>query len=137
MFLPHCPFSFIVNSEVCFTLKTNHQNLLFMAGKPISVADANAMVAGYASFMHGLGINMATQTESISFTGANFSTWLGNVMPFADELRIFMGVYPLGNQHAGRTTVIIWPYKNGQPATDGSFGGGSGIEPFNDGMGNP
>jgi hypothetical protein len=108
-----------------------------MAGKAISVADANLMIAEYASFMHGLGVSMATQTQDVAFTGSALSTWLGNVMPYADELRIFMGVYPLGNPRAGRTTVIIWPYKNGVPATDGGFRGGNAIEPFNDGMGNP
>src|SRR6185436_415438 len=111
----------------------HNQNLPLMAGKAISVADANLMINEYASFMHGLGVNMATQTQDVAFTGSALSTWLGNVMPFADELRVFMGVYPLGNPRAGRTSVILWPYKNGAPARDGSFGGGNVIEPFNDG----
>jgi hypothetical protein len=64
-------------------------------------------------------------------------TWLNGVTPHTDELRIFNGLYSSGQQ-ANRTTVIIWPYKNGEPARWPSEGvtenGGDGyIDPYNDG----
>jgi hypothetical protein len=110
-----------------------------MANKPISVAMANAMIQQNISYMSGLGVNMANQTESVSFDGRTLQQWLTGVMPYADELRICLGVYPPGNPNAGRITTILWPYKNGQPATMPSVGAGAAalIEPFNEGQQHP
>ena len=69
---------------------------------------------------------------------------MNEVAPLMDELRIFYGLYQSG-PHTGRTTVILWPYKNGQPAMRAEAAGklmnddngGRYIEPFNEGAGNP
>jgi hypothetical protein len=105
-----------------------------MADQPIPVGTANTDIATYISFMTNLGVNMNLQTQTVSFNGTVLMHWLGTVMPFADELRICMAAYPAGHPKAGRTTVILWPYKNGQPAVDGSS---KTINPFNDGQGFP
>jgi hypothetical protein len=77
---------------------------------------------------------MSQQTQSVSFTKSDLMTWLNNVMPNADELRVFMGRFPSGYENEGRTSVILWPYKNGQPATDEQQ---AEIEPYDDGAGHP
>jgi hypothetical protein len=92
------------------------------------------MINEYVSYMTSLGVNMNNQTQSTSFAGTGLTNWLNTVMPFADELRIFNGRYPAGNPHAGRTTVILWPYYHGAPAVGNK---GIPILPFNDGAGLP
>lgn len=110
-----------------------------MSNQPISVANANSMIQENLAYMTGLGVNMSKQTESVSFDGTILQQWLATVMPFADELRIFLGVYPPGVPNAGRITTILWPYKSGQPATKSSAGDGATvmIEPFNEGQHHP
>jgi hypothetical protein len=113
-----------------------------MPDQPIPVSTANDMLKQYVTYMKSLGVDMDSQTQSVSFTGSSVMGWLAQVMPFADELRVCMGLYPPGHIQAGRTTVILWPYKNGQPATkpltEGkNGGGGSTINPYNDGHGQP
>ncbi len=112
-----------------------------MANQPIPVSTANAMISDYISYMTKLGVDMNHQTQSVSFDGTILMNWLGSVMPYADELRVCMGLYPAGNSQAGRTTVILWPYKNGLPATwpaTGKDGGGDQtINPYNEGQGHP
>lgn len=105
-----------------------------MADQPIPINDATAMINEYISYMSGLGVDMNNQTQSVSFTGGDLTTWLNTVMAFADELRIFNGRYPAGHANAGRTTVILWPYYHGVPAVDNK---GKAIEPLNDGTGTP
>jgi hypothetical protein len=125
------------------TFQHNHQNLYFMAiGKTIPVSTANDMIKGYFDYMTKQGVDMNKQTQSVSFTGSTVMEWLSTVMPRADELRVFMGFYPEGHAQAGRTTVILWPYKDGRPATkpmaDGKDGGGNEeLDPFNEGTGQP
>lgn len=111
-------------------------------GKPIPASTAKDMIKAYFDYMTKQGVDMSKQTQSVTFTGSAVMTWLGEVMPRTDELRVFMGRYPEGHDQAGRTTVILWPYKDGNPSTkpmtDGK--GGSGEEefdPFNDGTGQP
>lgn len=110
-------------------------------GKPIPASTANDMIKAYFDYMTKLGVDMKKQTQSVTFTGSTVMTWLTEVMPRADELRVFMGVYPEGHDQAGRTTVILWPYKDGQPATkpiEGKGGDdGEDFDPYNDGQGNP
>lgn len=117
-----------------------------MAGQPIPASQASAMIGDYIVYMSELGVDMETQTQSVSFTGDTIFEWLSDVMPYADELRVFMGRYPEGHEHAGRTTVILWPYKHGEPATrtatvgkggGGEDDGGDGLPPYNEGQGNP
>ncbi|MDP4262148.1 MAG: hypothetical protein Q8941_06420 [Bacteroidota bacterium] len=118
-----------------------------MANQPIPVSTANAMISDYIAYMTKLGVDMNNQTQNVAFDGTILMNWLGTVMPYADELRVCMGQYPSGNAQAGRTTVILWPYKNGQPATMPSppIGGSGGmtpaddqtIDPFNDGHSHP
>ena len=105
-----------------------------MADQPIPVSTANAQMTEYVTYMTGLGVNMTKQTKTVSFGGATLSSWLAGVMPFTDELRICLGVYPTGATRAGRINTILWPYKNGVPAVDGS---GHAILPFNEGTGQP
>lgn len=110
-----------------------------MANQPIPVKQANDMIAQYIEYMQKLGVDMTKQTQSISFTSKELLNWLSGAMPYADELRICEGVYPDG-ENAGRITVILWPYKNGKPATkpvEQGKGGGDDdeeIEPYNDGV---
>jgi hypothetical protein len=112
-----------------------------MPGKPISVTDANDMITAYIDYMTHLGVDMNKQTQSVSFTSSTLMSWLNGVMPKADELRIFMGTYPPGHAQAGHTSVILWPYKDGQPLPSDSGlamrGGGDSVLPFNYGVGNP
>jgi len=113
-----------------------------MANQPIPVDKAYDMVKNYIAYMTGLGVDMQKQTQSVSFDAAIFKHWLDTVMPYTDELRVCMGVYPAGDPQEGRTTVILWPYKNGKPATMPAVGDGDGdgnqtIDPFNEGHGNP
>jgi hypothetical protein len=121
----------------CLILEhTNHQKKLNMANQSIPVNRANTLIQENITYMSNLGVNMAKQTQSVGFNGAALQQWLANVMPFADELRVCMGVYPAGDPQAGRITVALWPYKNGQPATQPAVGGGANmmIEPFNEGQ---
>ncbi len=110
-----------------------------MPNQPIPVADANLMITSYFSYMQGLGVSMAQQTQSVSFEKNALKAWLEEIWPYADELRVFMGEYPVGHVHAGRTTVILWPYKDGNPSTKpGPLPAGEiEIDPFNDGSLNP
>ena len=107
-----------------------------MANQPIPVSRANGMIQDYITYMEGLGVNMSQQTQSVSFDGNILQQWLSDVMPFADELRVFLGASGAGD--ALRITVILWPYKNGQPAMQPGEGAGStAINPFNEGQGLP
>jgi hypothetical protein len=100
-----------------------------MAGRPISVGEADDMIREYNTYMSNLGVEMEQQTQNVSFTGSILLEWLVNVIPHSDEIKIFMGAYP-----EGRTTVLLWPYKNAQPAKDAES---NEIEPFNDGALSP
>ena len=121
-----------------------------MPGKPISKVTADTMIQEYIGYMSGLGVDMDNQTQSVSFTATTVMGWLNRKMTEADELKVFMGLYPPGHVKAGHTTVILWPYKNGQPlassavtlAEDGATqnGGGTGggeDDAFNEGSGTP
>lgn len=133
--------------------------------KPIPVSQATAMVKTYNTYMQTLGVDMKKQTQSVSFTLTDLLEWLNKMTPIADEIRIFMGDYPDGSSEAGRTTVLLWPYKDGQPArtTDKTLatetdpelpgdededddegstpppppGGGDPADPYNDGQTHP
>jgi hypothetical protein len=112
-----------------------------MAGKIIPVSTANDMTRLYVDFMTKLGVDMNRQTQSVSFTNSDLMDWLATVKPFTDEMRIFMGVYPEGHAQAGRTTVILWPYKDDKPAaaplTIGKGNGDDDFDPYNEGAGHP
>src|SRR5262245_58127427 len=115
-----------------------------MENRPIPPEVANDMIAEYINFLKQQGIDPEKQTQSISFTGKELTTWLSQVMPFADELRICLGVYPKADPNAGRITVILWPYKDGKPATQEPIIEGkdappppSPIPPYNAGGLNP
>jgi hypothetical protein len=110
--------------------------IFYMAGKTIPAATADEMIKAYFDYMTKLGVDMNKQTQSVSFTGDTVMNWLNVIMPKADELKIFMGTYPAGNPQAGRTTVILWPYKDGKPVTGsgaGLRGGPDPEDPFDDG----
>jgi hypothetical protein len=83
--------------------------------KPIPVSQATAMIKTYNSYMSSLGVDMKKQTQSVGFNLTELMDWLNKMTAIADEIRVCMGDYPDGSQ-AGRTTVVLWPYKNGQPA---------------------
>ncbi len=105
-----------------------------MPNQPIPVNTATQMIESYRTYMENHGIDMNQQTVSVSFTNESLSVWLAEVQPYMDELRIFNGLYDSGT-HAERTTVILWPYRSGQPATWPEESQGEGyIEPFNDGQ---
>lgn len=88
-----------------------------MKNGPISVELANRMISEHITYMKTRGIDMSKQTQSVSFTSKELMNWLRDVMPAADELRVFLGAYGKEDSNAGRVTVILWPYKNGQPTT--------------------
>ena len=109
-----------------------------MPNQPIPVPKANAMIEAYFSYMEAHSVDMAKQTQSVSFTGPELLAWMNTVMPYSDELRIFMGEYLPNDEFAGRTTVILWPYKDGKPAR--RLGGGDPddfFQPYNVGTLNP
>jgi hypothetical protein len=113
-----------------------------MANQPIPVSQANDMIKQYLDYLQKLGVDPNSQTQSVSFTSNELLKWQSDVMPFADELRICFGVYPPAAENAGRITSILWPYKNGKPATrpkaEGKDGGEEGeIDPYNSGQLNP
>ena len=89
--------------------------LYIMQNHPIPVSEANAMTEAYRTFLKENGIDPDKQTQSVSFTAAELMNWLNKTMGFADELRICLGVYPVGHVNAGRITTILWPYKDGKP----------------------
>lgn len=107
-----------------------------MPNRTIPVSDANAMIAQYLAYMTDHKVNMNTQTHSASFTTPELLRWMNEVKDYTDEFRICLGVYP-GGEKTGRMTTIIWPYKDGQPAThpdEGKDGGGkSQFDPYNEG----
>lgn len=127
-----------------------------MPNQPIPVSQALGMTKTYTTYMQTLGVDMQKQTHAVGFTLPELITWLNKMTELADEIRICMGDYPAGHPQAGRTTVILWPYKNGQPATypsegvllksklskakDGDEdcededGGGKGVDPYNEGQ---
>ena len=108
-----------------------------MANQPIPVSKANALMQEYVSYMTGLGVTMSQQTQTVSFDAAALMQWLNNIGTNMDELRICLGVYEPTDPDAGRITVALWPYKNGQPATEVDRGVTVEIEPFNEGTGQP
>ena len=87
-----------------------------MPNRPIPVDQARAMIKDYTAYMQTLGVDMKKQTEMVAFSLPELMKWLTKISSVADEIRICMGDYPDGHAHAGRTTVILWPYKNGAPA---------------------
>ena len=87
-----------------------------MPNQPIPVAQAQEMLKTYTSSMQKLGVDMQKQTQSVSFKLPELMAWLTKMTELADEIRVCMGDYPPGDAQAGRTTVILWPYKNGEPA---------------------
>jgi hypothetical protein len=112
-----------------------------MKNGPIPVEMAESMMKEFDHYMRSRGIDMGKQTQSVSFSGQEMMNWLKNVMPYADELRICFGAYPGNEPSPNRITVILWPYKDGQPANQpvvvGKDGDGEKIPPYNQGGLNP
>lgn len=112
-----------------------------MENCPIPVSEANKMIEEYLNYLRQLGVDPNKQSQSVSFTGKELMAWMTQTMPLADELRVCLGVYPKDDPKAGRITVILWPYKNGQPATrpvtEGKDGSDEQIPPYNNGQLNP
>ena len=88
-----------------------------MENHPIPVGDANIMIEEYIKNSKELEVNPTKKTYSVSFTAPDLMKWLSQTMPLADELRVCLAMYPKDHVHAGRVTVILWPYKDGAPAT--------------------
>jgi len=112
-----------------------------MENRPIPVSEANLMIQEFIRYMPAHDMDPFKQTQSVSFTGKELMSWLTQTMPYADELRVCLGVYPPGNPNAGRITVILWPYKDGEQAsqtlTEGKDGGPDKIPPYNQGSLHP
>jgi hypothetical protein len=102
-----------------------------MANQPISVSKATQMMSEYRSYMTSLGVSINNQTQTVSFDPAILLPWLTNVQSNMDELKVCLSVYPSTDPNAGKITVALWPYKNGQPATETVKGVVTEIEPFN------
>ncbi|MEO8404141.1 MAG: hypothetical protein ABI480_06085 [Chitinophagaceae bacterium] len=104
----------------------------------IPVSQANEMIQQYLNYMTSLGVDMNNQTRAITFPTGEVLKFMNENMQYTDEYRICLGVYPSGDSRAGKMSVIVWPYKNGQPAMKPDdpgkgTGGGKTIAPFNDG----
>lgn len=95
---------------------------------PIPVSEANLMIEEYDRSTEPTA-ELAKKTLSVSFTGKELMDWLTPIMSLADELRICFGKYPKEDPNAGRVTVILWPYKDGQPLTEGYAEGKDGTPP--------
>ena len=105
--------------------------------KPIPVSQATAMIKTYDAYMQTLGVDMKEQTLSVGFQLPELMAWLSKISEVADEIRVCMGDYPDGHPQAGRTTVVLWPYKNGEPAKKARAGNEPAPEPGNgEGEGN-
>lgn len=113
-----------------------------MAGKPIPIITANAMNKMYAEYVQQLPVAAGRKTEYVSFTFKELMAYLNEAAPYTDEIRIYLGMTAEPSPDPGRVTTIIWPYKNGRPATrplaEGKDGGdGEGFPPYDEGNGNP
>lgn len=112
-----------------------------MENGPIPASVAYAMIKEYIMYMESKGIDMNKQTHSVSFTKDKLMDWLGKNMSAADELRVCLGAYGKGNENAGRITVILWPYKDGEPTTQAYSEGKDAppppTDPYNNGQLNP
>ena len=95
---------------------------------PIPVSEAIVMIEEYERSTEPTA-ELTKKTLTVSFTGRELMDWLNEKMVLADELRIFFGKYPKEDPQAGRVTVILWPYKDGQPLTDGYSEGKDGTPP--------
>ena len=102
-----------------------------MTGKTIPVIDAENMIQEYLNYIKNPS-DMSTQTQSVSFSGPELMAFLNQIMPREDELRVCFGRYPAGHAQAGRMTVILWPYKSGEPTKTNPKD-----PPYNDGTGQP
>lgn len=102
-----------------------------MANRPIPVSDANNMIQEYLNYIKN-PVDMSKQTQSVSFTVPELKAWLDQTMPNIDEIRVCFGIYPVGHAQAGRITVILWPYKDGQPGKTNPP-----TPPYNEGSGRP
>ena len=103
---------------------------------------AESCKVAYQTYMTELGVNVkTTQTNCVSFGSKALQEYFNSNKIFenSDEIRIYFGIYPADSPKTypgvepGRLTTIIWPYKDGQPATYpiGELGEGEPIEPFN------
>ena len=113
-----------------------------MAGKPIPIPTANAMIGEYVAYLQTLKVDPAKKTQYVDFSVPELMDWLNKVAPYSDEIRVCMGVYPATSPNAGQVTTIIWPYKDGKPAAQplqGKDGGGGdpGFNPYNEGTSGP
>ncbi|HEX2627959.1 MAG TPA: hypothetical protein VHM26_03080 [Chitinophagaceae bacterium] len=113
-----------------------------MPNRPISTELANEMIKNYLSYMTDHGINMEDQTHCVEFSSNALLGWMGSVSAETDQFRLCFGRYPDSHPYAGRLTVIVWPYKNGQPAIVPPWGLPGGdpceeVDPFNEGTLNP
>ena len=112
-----------------------------MAGKPIPVTMAMTMVGQYADYISNLQTQSDKKTEYTIFSLPDLMDWLKSVEPYADEIKVCMGLYPADAPQAGRLTVILWPYSAGKPSAEPfqgkDGGGGGGMNPYNDGNNGP
>lgn len=112
-----------------------------MENRPIPVNVANVMKDDYVIYLKKHGVDPLKQSQSVSFAGKELMAWMAQTMPYADELRVCLGVYPPTDPNAGRITIILWPYKDGRPATkpviEGKDGDQEEILPYNNGTLNP
>jgi hypothetical protein len=100
-------------------------------GRTISPEEGDRMIAEYLNYIKS-PVDIGTQTQSVSFSSKELMEWLNQIMPRADELRVCFGRYPAGHAQAGRMTVILWPYKDGEPTWTNPKD-----RPYNDGTGQP
>jgi hypothetical protein len=143
-FLTHSYFDALEIGLAVLPYLTINQNFYKMENGPISVSVANTMIKDYILYMTSQGIDMDKQTLSVSFTRDKLMDWLNKTMQDADELRICLGAYSKGDEHPGRLTVILWPYKNDEPTTQAVYEGKDAppplpppTPPYNQGTLNP
>jgi hypothetical protein len=101
-----------------------------MAGQPIAANAAETLMSNYAAYMTSLGVDMGEQTESVSFSLSDLVTWLNSIASQTDEIRASLGSYGDNSPDKNRLTVILWPYRAGNRAVNGS---NQEIDPYNEG----
>ena len=110
-------------------------------GKPIPIATANTMISHYVDHVKKLQTESKKKTEYVIFSLPQLMAWLKEVEPYSDELKICLGVHPKDGSDPDRLTVILWPMKGNEPASQPNEGkdggGGGGINPYNDGNSGP
>lgn len=96
-------------------------------GGEIPVSIGADMLKDYQGFK--ITHDLQSQTDNITFTFSDLVKWMTSVESESDELVVCLATDP-----NNMLTVVLWPYKNGQPAVDSN---GDLLKPYNYGHRRP